>query len=245
MSCDPRPTIIIPSTIFDRENQGFGSKTIILGQHRIVINELIGLGCQGNVYAAISNLHGNVAVKEIPKIIIPDIHYKAESLGVGPIIFDVYYESNAGGTTYIIMERLHRTLTLKDISDPTSSSAVAINNELCESVTLLMEHGIFHNDLRDTNVMFSTGSSARGNLRIIDYDSAKMAFAPLAGTSVLGTSDDMTIPLLSEEEYDKCLKNNYHIYISGKKYVLNYHYLLQQRHHKARDKYMEMLESLI
>jgi len=212
MSFTPKPTIEIPPWL-----DTIVSKTIKIGKHIIDFKKLIGIGCQGNVYAGVSNLHGDVAIKEIKSIIFPEIHYKAESLGIGPIIFDVHYEGN---NTFIIMERLVRTLTLKDME------IAMLNFQLCELITILIENGIFHNDLRDTNVMFDR----RGNIKIIDYDSAKLAFSTL----------NENIHLLSEQEYSSCLQRNYYIYINNKKYVLNYDYVLQKRHHQAYERFIEI-----
>lgn len=227
----PRPTIEIPETYFPEvindslnlrfKAVNFAWKTIIINQHRVVLNEIIGLGSQGKVYAGISNLYGDVAVKEIPRIFVPIIHYKAESLGIGPKLYDVYYDNKY---TYIIMERLDSTITLRDI--------YSYSYEICEMVTILIENGIFHNDLRDTNIMAgNTDSNGRDRLYIVDYDSAAMAFSD---------DDDDLIRFLNIEEYNTYLKKNYYIYISGKKYMLNFssHPALIDRLHKAIDKFV-------
>ena len=245
----PRPIIEIPETYFPEvindslnlrfKAVNFAWKTIIINQHRVVLNEIIGLGSQGKVYAGISNLYGDVAVKEIPRIFVPIIHYKAESLGIGPKLYDVYYDNTY---TYIIMERLDRTITLRDI--------YSYSYEICEMVTILIENGIFHNDLRDTNIMFSSSEQSsdgrdhrfsrcgsnrmtgeQDRLYIVDYDSAAMAFSD---------DDDDLIRFLNIEEYNTYLKKNYYIYISGKKYMLNFssHPALIDRLHKAIDKFV-------
>jgi serine/threonine protein kinase len=219
----PRPTIKVPPSPFpDIEgtqcNERVLWKTFFINDsHRVVLNEIIGMGCQGNVYTGISNLYGDVAVKEMNHIFFPDIHYKAEALGIGPAIYGVYYETNK---TYIVMEKMVRTLTLKDME--------TYNQILCESLTVLIENGIFHNDLRDTNVMFDRYNK----LRIIDYDSAVLAYE---------CEDDILVPIVSFNEYEDLMKRNYYIFISERRYVLNYHFILQNRHHEASDKYSDML----
>jgi serine/threonine protein kinase len=223
----PKPTIEIPKSLFKefgQENVVAKSwKTLVIDDHIITLNEIIGLGCQGTVYDGESNQYGNVAVKELRKISDDVIQDIACRIGVGPEIFDLAYEKDM---TYMVFEKLDRMICYKDIYD----AQIAV--QLCEAITLLIENGIFHNDIRETNIMLDFN----GTLKIIDYDSAVLAFIDDPDTVIRK-------PLITLKDYDLLLQKNYNIVLNEKKYTIAFPIEMQERHLKARKNFENLLLS--
>lgn len=221
----PRPTIEIPQSLYIEYGKEIEAhkkwKTLVIGDHIISLNHILGLGCQGVVYDADSNKYGNVVVKEIPYPIDITIHTLASSLNIGAKVYDHCYNGiKLDAKTYIVFEKLERMISLKDMRDSD------IAHQVCENVTRLIEHGIFHNDIRDTNVMIDY----KGNVKIIDYDYSTLAFDYLSPR-----------PYITAKKYDKLLKRNYTIFLDEKKYEIAFPYMMQQRHRNTREKYSDML----
>jgi serine/threonine protein kinase len=227
MEYTPRPTIDIPRSLYkeygQENNASKGWKTLTIDDHIIILNEIIGLGCQGTVYDADSNQYGNVVVKEIRKITDDFIHDIAARLGIGPEVFDSVFEN---GLTYMVFEKLDRMICYNDMFIP------EIAKQLCEAITVLIENGVFHNDIRQTNIMLDYN----GCLRLVDYDSAKLAYIDNPET-------DVRQPILTMKEYDECLSKNYTIFLHEKKYTIAFPLDMQERHKKARKNFENLILS--
>lgn len=248
-SITPRPTIQIPRSLFIEYGQEIDAhknwKTLrvsagthsdaVSTDHIIHLNHILGIGCQGTVYDADSNHYGNVVVKElklpdakgVKEISISDevygeIHYIASDLGIGPDVYDICVEDNK---LYIVFEKLNRMVSFKDMCDPT------ISYQVCECITRLIENGIFHNDIRSTNIMLTHDNQ----VRLIDYDMSVQAFGPSEYDSAT------IIPYITAKEYDENLKKNYIVYLDEKKYVIAFPYEMQERHQQARDRFADLL----
>jgi hypothetical protein len=201
--------------------------------HIIHLNHIVGLGCQGMVYDADSNIYGKVAVKEmtITKNMNPDdvggIHIIASDLHIGPVVYDICIENDK---IYIIFEKLDRMVSFKDMCNP------EISYQVCESITKLIENGIFHNDIRSTNIMLTKDNQ----VRLIDYDMSVQAYMMTSVESTSGHTTHAT-PLISAKEYDENLKKNYVIFLDEKRYVISFPYEMQERHTKARDMFADLL----
>ncbi len=222
----PKPTIEIPKSLFkdygaERQSAHNWKTIVFLDKNKVIdhvvhLHEIIGLGCQGTVYNADSDIHGNIVVKEMRcSRIDTTIHNRAAELGIGPEILGTHYDSS-NGMFYIAFEKLERMITYKDMQSP------VIGHMLCESITRLIENGIFHNDIRGANIMID----ARGKVRVVDYDYSVMAWE-------YNEKSLYPKPLLSMREYTEYLKRNYIISIDEQKFMLNYSYEMQQRHNKA------------
>jgi serine/threonine protein kinase len=189
------------------------------GSHTISLNEIIGIGGQGVVYSADSNLYGSVVVKEIHFSTDTEITKIASDIKVGPTLYEVIYEGNK---TFLVLERL--------IFFRTGRSVISEDTyiyQLCGLVTLLLENGIFHNDLRDTNIMFSkSGFGDYGSLRIIDYESAVRAFTIEEDSSIS--------PLIDDRDFEGYMYSTYSIIANGVKYDIEFPLYLQVRHHQIR-----------
>ena len=114
----PKPTIEIPKSLFrdygEERQSAHNWKTIIfLDKDRVIdhvvqLHEIIGLGCQGTVYNADSDIHGNIVVKEMKgKNIDTTIHNIAAQLGIGPEILGTHYDTT-NKMSYIAFEKLKR-----------------------------------------------------------------------------------------------------------------------------------------
>ncbi len=223
----PRPTIEIPKSLFkeygQENNVAKNWKTLVIDDHIIVLNEVIGLGCQGTVYDADSNQYGNIVVKELRKISDDCVHDIASKIGVGPKLYDLYIEK---GMTYMVFEKLDRMISYNDMYN------INIARQLCEAITLLIENGIFHNDIRGTNIMIDKNEI----LRLIDYDSATLAH-------INDPDTDVKKPLITMQEYDILLAKNYYIYLDEKKYTIGFPIDMQERHSKARKNFEHLILS--
>jgi len=226
----PKPTIEIPKSLFrdygEERQSAHNWKTIIfLDKDRVIdhvvqLHEIIGLGCQGTVYNADSDIHGNIVVKEMKgKNIDTTIHNIAAQLGIGPEILGTHYDTT-NKMSYIAFEKLKRMITYKDMENP------HLGNMLCESVTTLIENGIFHNDIRGANIMLDF----QDRIRLVDYDYSTLAWSP-------GTMK----PLMTFPEYNSYLKQNYVISIDEQTYILNFPYEMQQRHNRAKRNFENLL----
>jgi serine/threonine protein kinase len=226
----PRPTIEIPKSLFkeygEERQSAHNWKTIVfldankVIDHVVHLHEIIGLGCQGTVYNADSDIHGNIVVKEMKRREVDTtIHNIAAQLGIGPEILGTHYD-HSNGMFYIAFEKLERMITFQDMASP------VIGHMLCESITFLIENGIFHNDIRGANIMIDS----RGKVRLVDYDYSTLAW-----------SHDRMKPHLSMPEYDDYLRKNYNICIDEQNYTLNFPYEMQQRHLKARINFENLL----
>jgi serine/threonine protein kinase len=107
-----------------------------------------------------------------------------------------------------------------------------IAKQLYEAITLLIENGIFHNDIRHTNIMLDSN----GTVRLVDYDSAKLAYIDNPET-------DIRQPILTMKEYDEFLSKSYTIILDEKKYRLAFPLEMQERHIKARKKFENLILS--
>jgi len=228
----PRPEIEIPiSPHYSFEGEvikGWKRLSSPDGSHTISLNEIIGIGGQGVVYSADSNLHGSVVVKEIHIATDTEITKIASDIKVGPTLYEVIYEGNK---TFLVLERL--IFFRSGIS--VISSDVYIY-QLCGLITLLLENGIFHNDLRDTNIMFSkNGVGDYGSLRLIDYESAIRAFTIEKDSSIS--------PLIDGQDFDEYMYSVYSIISKGVKYDIQFPLYLQVRHHHIRISFKKSLYS--
>lgn len=223
----PRPEIEIPvSPHYSFEGdvvKGWKRLSSPDGSHTVSLNEIVGIGGQGVVYSADSNLHGPVVVKEIHIATDTEITRIASNLKVGPTLHEVIYEGNK---TFLVLEKLYFFRNNR----PLISEDFYIC-QLCGLVTLLLEHGIFHNDLRDTNIMFSKG----GVLKIIDYESAVRAFTIEKDSSIS--------PLIDDRDFDNYMCSTYTIFANGVKYDIEFPLYLQVRHHQIRVSFKKSLYS--
>jgi len=238
----PRPTIQIPRSLFIEYGQEIDAhknwKTLRVGNcpnsngvriktcpdsdHIINLNHIIGIGCQGTVYDADSNIYGNVVVKEMKNtkdIFSGTIHSIASNLGIGPAVYDICTENDK---IYIVFEKLNRMISFKDMCNP------EISYQFCEYITRLIENGIFHNDIRSANIMLSNDNQ----VKIIDYDMSIQAYQ---------MSNTKPVPLITAKEYDEYLKKNYVMYLDEKSYIIAFPYQMQERHARARDKFADLL----
>jgi hypothetical protein len=226
----PRPTIEIPKSLFkeygEERQSAYNWKTIIfLYPNKVIdhvahLHEIIGLGCQGNVYNADSDMYGAIVVKEMKrKTLDTTIHNLAAELGIGPEIFGTHYDPS-NGMSYIAFEKLERMVTYNDVRSP------VIGHMLCESITRLIENGIFHNDIRGANIMIDN----MGKVRMVDYDYSTLAWSP-----------DTMRPLVSLPEYDEYIKRNYIISVDEQVFMINFPYEMQQRHLAARRTFENLL----
>lgn len=223
----PKPTIEIPKSLFkdfgQENNAAKNWKTLVIDDHNIVLNEVIGLGCQGTVYDAVSDQYGEVAVKELRKVSDDCIHDVASRIGVGPEIYDMIVEEDK---TYMVFEKLDRMISYNDMLD------YRISLQVCEAITLLIENGVFHNDIRSTNIMFDK----TGLVRIIDYDTSVLAYIDNPDTGVRK-------PLITMKEYDKFLLQNYTLILDEKRYTIAFPIAMQERHCKARKAFEHLILS--
>lgn len=211
MEYTPRPQIEIPVS----PHHSYTGETVNCWKtllspddsHRVLLKEILGIGGQGIVYSGESNLFGSVAVKEVLTEANIEITKKASDINVGPKFYGYIKEGNK---TFLILEKLQRSPYFK----------IDINSyiyQVCNLITILLEHGIFHNDLRDSNIMFTT----YGILKIIDYESAIQAFKV----------DNYTIiPLIDDIEFDSYLNSITKIIIEEEEFDLEFPYYLRDRH---------------
>ena len=256
MELTPRPTIEIPRSLFIEYGQEVQAhknwKTLVISEklsecnphniseglsqfeynsHIISLNHIIGLGCQGNVYDADSNHYGKVVVKELKgqkPVMDFAIHYIASDLGIGPDVYDICYDSSKSrgeALTYVVFEKLDRMISYKDMCNQN------IAYQVCECITRLIENGIFHNDIRSTNIMLND----KGQVQLIDYDYSTLAFGPSEYDSTT------IIPYITAKKYDELLKKNYTIVLDEKPYTIAFPYEMQERQHIAREKFMDLL----
>lgn len=217
MEYTPRPQIEIPVS----PHHSYTGETVNCWKtllspddsHRVLLKEILGIGGQGIVYSGESNLFGSVAVKEVLTEANIEITKKASDINVGPKFYGYIKEGNK---TFLILEKLQRSPFFK----------MSISNinpyiyQVCNLITILLEHGIFHNDLRDSNIMFTT----YGILKIIDYESAIQAF------TVDGTRGCKLIPLIDDIEFDSYLNSITKIIIEEEEFDLEFPYYLRDRH---------------
>jgi len=113
----------------------------------VATKNVIGEGAQGKVYPfddkVLKIIYGSSNV---------DLLKRAASIGVAPPIYDVQV---CKGFTYYVQKRLEKPF------DPTYA------HQLPELVTRMIEHGMFHNDLHQNNMMVENG-----RLYLIDFDMA-------------------------------------------------------------------------
>ena len=108
----------------------------------------LGEGNQGTIYDVGNNQVMKVTYEKINK----DILYMASRSGIAPRIFG--FEECPDGRTYYIQQKLFNTYNEKYLS------------QVSELVTRMFEAGLYHNDLRDDNMM----ADEKGKLYLIDFD---------------------------------------------------------------------------
>ena len=105
-------------------------------------------GAQGEIYDVGNNRVMKVTYEKLNK----EILYMASESGVGPRIFG--FEECADGRTYYIQQKLFNNFS------ETYAPQVA------ELITRMFEAGLYHNDLRNDNMM----ADEKGKLYLIDFD---------------------------------------------------------------------------
>ena len=121
---------------------------------QISTKNVIGEGAQGKVYSFDDNDNNKVLkIMYGPYSANVDLLKRAASIGVAPPIYDAHVCKDF---TYYIQKKLETPF------NPTYA------NQLPELLTRMIEHGIFHNDIHQNNMMVDE----TGRLFLIDFDMA-------------------------------------------------------------------------
>ncbi len=136
-------------------------------------------GCIHELCDSKNNCSENI-VKIVPAEIVNEkINYIASSIGVGPKIKNIFKCKYKGSEySFVISQKLDNTLTSLNNnpkgSFPYKRDKISVtDNDLQQIerlVNLLLQNGIFHNDLSMDNIMYKINKDGSKKWYLIDYD---------------------------------------------------------------------------
>ena len=153
-----------------------------------VIQELLGAGGMGEVYAADdTRLKRRVAIKVLPDAVAHDesrrLRFEREAQSVAalnhPNIVTLYAVEHADDTMFLTMELVEgRSLTDVIAKRPMGlAQFFAIAIPLADAVAAAHQRGITHRDLKPGNVMVT----AEGRTKVLDFGLAKLVEVGVGG----------------------------------------------------------------
>ena len=198
----PRPVLVIPKTNFATYDSLSDIQDKIILSSKYTLCGIIGFGSQGLIYETEDK---NIVVKKVKGYVDYKIHVLASSLDISPTLHEIIYHDN---DTYFVYERMKSHINFK------------CNSKMDEIINLfskMLSNGIFHNDLKDLNIMYDMND----NPKIIDFDSAVYY-------------DNLTI--CQFEYYSRI--NNY-VYINKVSFEILFTYKQKLSHYNFRTFYLQ------
>lgn len=202
----PRPVLLIPKTNFASYDSLSDVEDKIILSSKYTLCNIIGFGKQGLIYETEDK---SIVVKKVKGYVDYKIHVLASSLEISPVLYEIIYHEDY---TYFIYERMKSHINFRCIPKM---------DEVVNLFSKMLTNGIFHNDLKDLNIMYDMND----NPKIIDFDSA------------------VYYDNLSLNQFDYYSRINNYFYINKVSFEILFTYKQKLSHYNFRTFYLQSIQN--